>query len=163
MEVMGAVGLAQNFSAIRALSTEGIQQGHMTLHARTVANAAGATPDIYDEVVESLAVFDAEWASRTDAGVLTVLNDSGDDAYGIIRRPEVPAALVEMAYLSNPTAAVVIGTSEYRQAAAQAVADAAVRFLETPDPGAGLIAEPRLFNPSDETGGTDGCVDPALD
>ncbi len=54
MAVMGAVGLAQNFSAIKALSTEGIQQGHMTLHARTVANAAGATPDIFDEVVDRL-------------------------------------------------------------------------------------------------------------
>jgi hydroxymethylglutaryl-CoA reductase len=53
-EVMGAVGLAQNFSAIKALSTEGIQQGHMTLHARTVAMAAEAPPDIYDEVVDQL-------------------------------------------------------------------------------------------------------------
>lgn len=53
-QVMGAVGLAQNFSAIRALSTEGIQQGHMTLHARSVANAAGAYPEIFDTVVEQL-------------------------------------------------------------------------------------------------------------
>lgn len=53
-EVMGAVGLAQNFSALRALATEGIQQGHMTLHARSVAVAAGATPDIFDTVVERL-------------------------------------------------------------------------------------------------------------
>lgn len=53
-EVMGAVGLAQNFSAIKALSTEGIQKGHMTLHARTVAMAAGATPELYDEVVDKL-------------------------------------------------------------------------------------------------------------
>ncbi len=53
-EVMAAVGLAQNFAAIRALSTEGIQQGHMTLHARTVAQAAEAPPDIYDEVVDQL-------------------------------------------------------------------------------------------------------------
>jgi len=53
-EVMGAVGLAQNFSAIKALSTEGIQQGHMTLHARTVAMAADAPPDLFDEVVDRL-------------------------------------------------------------------------------------------------------------
>jgi len=53
-EVMGAVGLAQNFSALRALVTEGIQQGHMTLHARSVALAAGATPDIFETVVERL-------------------------------------------------------------------------------------------------------------
>ena len=51
---MGAVGLAQNFSALRALVTEGIQQGHMTLHARSVAVAAGATPEIFDTVVERL-------------------------------------------------------------------------------------------------------------
>ncbi len=53
-EVMGAVGLAQNFSALRALVTEGIQVGHMTLHARSVAIAAGATPEIFDTVVERL-------------------------------------------------------------------------------------------------------------
>ena len=53
-EVMGAVGLAQNFSAIRALATEGIQQGHMTLHARSVAVAAGATAEVFDTVVERL-------------------------------------------------------------------------------------------------------------
>lgn len=45
--VMAAVGLVQNFSALRALATEGIQRGHMGLHARNVAIAAGATgPDI---------------------------------------------------------------------------------------------------------------------
>ncbi len=53
-EVMGAVGLAQNFSALRALVTDGIQQGHMTLHARSVATAAKASPDIFDAVVERL-------------------------------------------------------------------------------------------------------------
>ncbi|MGQ9598034.1 MAG: hydroxymethylglutaryl-CoA reductase, degradative [Anaerolineae bacterium] len=42
-EVMAAVGLAQNLGALRALSTEGIQRGHMALHARQVALAAGAT------------------------------------------------------------------------------------------------------------------------
>ena len=53
-EVLGAVGLAQNFAALRALSTEGIQKGHMTLHARTVAMAAGAPPNLFDEVVDRL-------------------------------------------------------------------------------------------------------------
>ncbi|MBD3225368.1 MAG: hydroxymethylglutaryl-CoA reductase, degradative [Caldithrix sp.] len=53
-EVMGAVGLAQNMSALRALATEGIQLGHMSLHARSVVMAAGATPDIFDTVVEKL-------------------------------------------------------------------------------------------------------------
>lgn len=42
-EIICAVGLAQNLAAIRALATEGIQRGHMTLHARQVAMAAGAS------------------------------------------------------------------------------------------------------------------------
>jgi hydroxymethylglutaryl-CoA reductase len=51
-EIMGAVGLAQNFAALRALATEGIQRGHMRLHARNLAIMAGATGDIVDRVVE---------------------------------------------------------------------------------------------------------------
>jgi hydroxymethylglutaryl-CoA reductase len=53
-EVMAAVGLAQNFAAIRALATEGIQKGHMTLHARSVVTAAGASEEIFDEVLDRL-------------------------------------------------------------------------------------------------------------
>jgi hydroxymethylglutaryl-CoA reductase len=53
-EIMASVGLAQNFAAIRALATEGIQRGHMTLHARSVVTAAGAGEDIFDEVLDRL-------------------------------------------------------------------------------------------------------------
>ncbi len=53
-EIMGAVGLAQNFAALRALVTEGIQRGHMKLHARNLAVMAGAPPDMVDLVVEKL-------------------------------------------------------------------------------------------------------------
>jgi len=53
-EVLAAVGLAQNLAALRALATEGIQKGHMKLHARNLATMAGATGDIIDEVVEKL-------------------------------------------------------------------------------------------------------------
>ena len=53
-DVLGAVGLAQNFSAIRALATEGIQKGHMSLHARSVVQAAGASNEIFEQVVAEL-------------------------------------------------------------------------------------------------------------
>jgi len=53
-EVMAAVGLAQNLGALRALSTEGIQQGHMRMHARSIAATAGATPAESPSVVEKL-------------------------------------------------------------------------------------------------------------
>ena len=54
--VMTATGLAQNYSAIRALSTEGIQKGHMRLHARNLAAAAGATPDQIDQIVQLMII-----------------------------------------------------------------------------------------------------------
>ena len=53
-ELMGAVGLAQNFAALRALVTDGIQKGHMGLHARSVAASAGAPEDIFEQVVEGM-------------------------------------------------------------------------------------------------------------
>ena len=52
--IMAATGLAQNYSAIRALSTEGIQKGHMRLHARNLAAAAGAKPDQIDKIVQKM-------------------------------------------------------------------------------------------------------------
>jgi hydroxymethylglutaryl-CoA reductase len=53
-EVMAAVGLAQNLAALRALATEGIQRGHMDLHARQVAIAAGATGDFVGTIAQRL-------------------------------------------------------------------------------------------------------------
>jgi hydroxymethylglutaryl-CoA reductase len=52
--VMAAVGLAQNLGALRALASEGIQQGHLALHARQIAIAAGAAGDAIDRIAEKL-------------------------------------------------------------------------------------------------------------
>jgi hydroxymethylglutaryl-CoA reductase len=52
--VMCAVGLAQNLGALCALATEGIQRGHMNLHARSVALAAGISHDRIDDVAAKL-------------------------------------------------------------------------------------------------------------
>ena len=53
-QVIVAVGLAQNMGALRALATEGIQKGHMALHSRSVAMAAGATGELVDIISEKL-------------------------------------------------------------------------------------------------------------
>jgi hydroxymethylglutaryl-CoA reductase len=52
--VMAAVGLAQNFSAIRALSDEGIQKGHMKLHSKNIAKIAGARNEQIEEMSEQM-------------------------------------------------------------------------------------------------------------
>ncbi|MCS7095622.1 MAG: hydroxymethylglutaryl-CoA reductase, degradative [Candidatus Bathyarchaeota archaeon] len=53
-EVLAAVGLAQNLAALRALAHEGIQRGHMSLHARNIAIAAGATGELIDIIAEKM-------------------------------------------------------------------------------------------------------------
>lgn len=53
-EIIASVGLAQNLAALRALATEGIQRGHMTLHARQVAIAAGAAGDMIEKVAAQM-------------------------------------------------------------------------------------------------------------
>jgi len=50
-----AAGLATNLAALRALATDGIQRGHMSLHARVVARAAGATGELVDKVADEIA------------------------------------------------------------------------------------------------------------
>ncbi len=73
-QVIVAVGLAQNLAAIRALATEGIQRGHMQLHARQVAIAAGATETQIDAVVRQMI---AEKTIRADraAAILDELEE----------------------------------------------------------------------------------------
>ena len=53
-EIIVSVGLAQNLAALRALATEGIQRGHMGLHARQVAIAAGAQGELIDRIAQQL-------------------------------------------------------------------------------------------------------------
>jgi hydroxymethylglutaryl-CoA reductase len=53
-EIIGAVGLCQNLAALRALAGEGIQKGHMSLHAKNIAVAAGATGDLIDRVANRM-------------------------------------------------------------------------------------------------------------
>lgn len=54
--IVAAVGLAQNLAALRALATEGIQKGHMSLHARQVALSAGAKPEQAEAIAAQLVV-----------------------------------------------------------------------------------------------------------
>ena len=53
-QIYAAVGLAQNLAAIKALATEGIQRGHMKLHARTVAASVGAEGEVLERIVKQM-------------------------------------------------------------------------------------------------------------
>ena len=72
-EIIVSVGLAQNLAALRSLATEGIQRGHMSLHARQVAVAAGAKGEQIDLVAKQMT---SEGTVRLDRA-LELLRDAG--------------------------------------------------------------------------------------
>ena len=65
-QVVAAVGLSQNFAALHALATKGIQQGHMRLHAKNIAVTAGANGDEIDIVARRMVEEDAVRADRAE-------------------------------------------------------------------------------------------------
>lgn len=82
--LMAAVGLAQNFAALRALVSSGIQKGHMKLHARSVAAAAGAPEADFDEVVARL-IDSGEvksWKAKEILGQLRVIKADSEAPMG---------------------------------------------------------------------------------
>jgi len=76
-EVLAAVGLAQNLAALRALAHEGIQRGHMSLHARNIAAAAGAPEDIVNLVAERMV---KERKIRMDRAIELIKELSADES-----------------------------------------------------------------------------------
>ena len=119
---------------------------------------------IYEEVVAALSQFtDVDWVTASDAGALSVLNSDGENSYGMIRRPEMPAVLAELGYLANPTEAELFATDQYIDVASFALAEAIEKWLDTDAPGSGFVDEPRRFTPDGRTGGSGGCVDPPLE
>ena len=66
-EIIVSVGLAQNLAALRALATEGIQRGHMSLHARQVAIAAGAEGDEVENLARQLVIENLVRIDRAEA------------------------------------------------------------------------------------------------
>jgi len=117
---------------------------------------------LYEEVTAALATFDLAWTAAPDAGVLRVLLPDGNDAYGMIRRPITPTALVELGYLANPAEAALFATDEYIDVASSALADAIEAHLVTDRPGTGFGNPPRMFRP-DRAPGADLCDEPLLE
>jgi len=66
-QIIVSVGLAQNMAALRALATEGIQRGHMSLHARQVAIAAGASGELIEKVAAQMVVEKVVRIDRAEA------------------------------------------------------------------------------------------------
>ena len=139
--------------------TEVFVQSASAQQARTDSARLGGL--LYEEIAAALSTFDnISWSRLPDAGVLRVLLPSGEDTYGMLRRPAVPAVLVEYGYLSNPSEAALFATDEYIRIAAQATADAISAYLHSDRTGSGFIQRPRTFDPQSAS---IPCEDPALE
>lgn len=116
---------------------------------------------VYERSMDALGRFDVDWQRAPDAGVMTVLNRDGEDAYGMVRLPAAPSALVELGYIANPAEAALHMSPSYVPAAAEAIADAIEAFLESDQVGSSLV-EGRNFNPARGVG-RDQCIEPDLE
>ena len=102
---------------------------------------------LHREITKALSRFDkVAWSRAHDTGVLRVLNPRGRDTYGMLRRPTVPAALVEYGYLSNRSEAALFATDEYIRVAAKATANAIEAYLNTDRSGTEPNQRPRVFD-----------------
>jgi hydroxymethylglutaryl-CoA reductase len=95
-EIILAAGLAQNFAAVRAVATEGIQRGHMSLHARNVASIVGATPVELPQVVARLIAnrtVRADHCRRQGQLTADAWQLSGEQSASAARAPNVSCAI----------------------------------------------------------------------
>ncbi|MBA2337625.1 MAG: N-acetylmuramoyl-L-alanine amidase [Acidimicrobiia bacterium] len=116
---------------------------------------------LYEEVVASLSAFEADWMGGELLGARARINpDTGEDYYGLLRRAQMPAAIVEGLYLSEPQEEALLGTDAVKQAYAEGVYRAVVRFLTTDDVGSGL-RDPEPYPEVRTPTGTSACVVPA--
>ena len=119
---------------------------------------------LWEEYQEELAPFGSDWAVGDQAGARARQSaTTGTDYYGVLRRTQgIPAVLSEAGFITNPAEDALLNTPEFRQAEAEAIADAVVRLVTTDDPGSGYVPTKIAETPAGSGGGTAGCVDPPL-
>jgi N-acetylmuramoyl-L-alanine amidase len=118
---------------------------------------------VYEEVTKALSAYPVAWAGDTDAGAKYRPASDGGDYYGILRRTHgIPAVLSEAAFLTNPPEEAILRDPAVQRVEGDAIANAAVRFATTRDPGSGFVEPYPRTAPAGDGGGPNGCVDPAL-
>ncbi len=115
---------------------------------------------IVDELRTGLGKFEADWVGGQGDGLTSRVGDDGDDWYTLLAVSEVTAVIVEGAYISNPSEEALIMTGEFRQAYADAVYRALVRYTNG-EPSPIPEPEPEPFDVEAPPRSMDDCVVPA--
>ena len=118
---------------------------------------------LVEESRKSLGQFDIQWFAGVDAGATYRPNaETGGDFYGMVRLPQMPAVLAEMAFLGNEAEVDLIRTGALQEASAVAIATAIERWFTSDDPGSGFVEPSFGLRSSGGGGGLGGCTDPDL-
>jgi N-acetylmuramoyl-L-alanine amidase len=135
-------------------------------HPGSSAFVSAANPEsprlgglIVDELRTAFSRFEADWVGGKGEGLNIRVGADGDDYYTILKQSEHPAVIVEGAYISNPSEEALIMTDAFRQAYADAVYRALVRFVTTDDDPI-PAPEPELFDVEAPPRSMDDCVVP---
>lgn len=115
---------------------------------------------IVEELRTAFSRFEADWVGGRGNGLSSRVGNDGNDYYSVLERSEVPAVIVEGAYISNPSEEALIMTDEFRQEYAEGVYRAIVRFVTTDDNPI-PAPEPELFDVEGPPRSMDDCVVPA--
>lgn len=134
--------------------------GSEVFYAWSVEDSDRLASLIHQELLLSFQDFDVDWKGGVIRGARARIDPETDtDYYGLLRRANMPAVIVEGAYISEPEEEALLRTDEFRQAYAEAVYRGIVRFLTTPEFGED-VNEPELFTSSAGTASTSSCVVP---
>ncbi|MCP3997542.1 MAG: N-acetylmuramoyl-L-alanine amidase [bacterium] len=100
-----------------------------------------------EEMRRSFSAFEASWVGAIETGAKSRLSAREGHAqyYGILRRSEMPTVIAEGAYIANESEADLLATPEFRQAYAEAIYRALIRFLTTDDTGSAEDSDPEIW------------------
>ena len=117
---------------------------------------------LFEELVDRLDDFEADWVGGWRNGVSARLNSDGADLYGIHRfTPDVVSVITEAGYLSNASEAELFADNDVQWAHGRALADGLIRWKTSSDTGSGFLDD-FTDDSSSGTGGFTGCQDPTL-
>ncbi len=134
--------------------------GSEVFFAWSIAQSDRLASLIHQELLRSFRGFDADWKGGLIRGARTRIDPETDtDFYGLLRRANMPAVIVEGAYISEPEEEALLRTPRFRQAYAEAVFRGVVRFLTTPEFGE-EVNEPELFTSDAGVASTSSCEVP---
>jgi len=129
------VSIHHNGGALRRSNDPGVETFHQ-VNSTESRRLAGL---LFEEISTAFEDYWVPWVATVHRGASTRLKEPGLDAYGVLRyTPDIPAAISEAGYLSNPAEAQLLALPEVQENEAEALARAIDRFLTTDSPGSGF-------------------------